>query len=268
VRQVTDNPLPSKDASAIATTSDAFLGGRLWLSQPARGYRAGLDAIIVAAACSASPDANSTVLDCGSGVGAVGLAIATRCPVASLVLVEKSPDLARIALENAASNRLEHRVTIVNADVTANLATCPALLARAESFDHVIANPPYFDHAHGTRASDTLKDGSHAMPSGTLDDWVRFAASMAKPGGTYTLIHRAEALGDILVACQRRFGGLKILPLHTRAEASATRVIIQGIKGSRAPLALLQGRAVHGPDGKAYTAEFESVLRSGAGIVL
>lgn len=259
--------IPSIEATqSIETTTDAYLDGRIWLSQPARGYRAGLDAIILAAACPAA--ANAAVLDCGAGVGTVGLAVASRCPAAMVTLVEKSPALAQLAHVNAAENHLGDRVSIVTTDVTSSLSLSPALLARAETFDHVVANPPYFDHAQGTRASDTLKDGSHAMPSGTLDDWVRFAASMAKPGGTYTLIHRAEALGEILAACQRRFGGLKILPLHTRLDAPATRVVVQGIKGSRAPLALLRGRAVHGADGKVYTAEFEGILRSGAPLAL
>ncbi|HEV8163822.1 MAG TPA: methyltransferase, partial [Actinomycetota bacterium] len=37
----------------VETTEDAVLDGRVRLRQPARGYRAGLDAALLAAACDA-----------------------------------------------------------------------------------------------------------------------------------------------------------------------------------------------------------------------
>ncbi len=263
-----DTSRSAPEAPDSGTTRDAFLGGRLWLQQPSRGYRAGIDAVILAAACPADSGTPATVLDCGAGVGTVGLAVATRCPLSAVTLVERSPDLAPLAQANIAGNSLMTRVTLIAADVTANLTAAPGLAARAGTFDHVLANPPYFDHAHGTRATDTVKDGSNAMPANALEAWVRFAAAMAKPGGSYTLIHRAEALGEILAACDRRFGALKILPLHTRAGGPATRVVVQGIKASRAPLALLEGRHIHTPDGKSYAPEFEAILRDGAPLLV
>lgn len=195
---MTNTSQSTPSAPAAGTTRDAFLGGRLWLQQPARGYRAGIDAVILAAACPASAGAPATVLDCGAGVGTVGLAVATRCPQASVTLVERSPDIIPLTRANIGDNGLMNRVTLVAADVTTNLAAAPDLIARAGTYDHILANPPYFDQAHGTRANDAVKDGSNAMPANTFEAWVRFAAAMAKPGGIYTLIHRAEALGKYL----------------------------------------------------------------------
>ncbi|KGJ16313.1 methyltransferase, partial [Paracoccus sanguinis] len=51
------------------TRDDAFLGGRLVLRQPARGYRAGMDAVLLAAACPARPGARVLELGCGAGRG-------------------------------------------------------------------------------------------------------------------------------------------------------------------------------------------------------
>ncbi|MCU0955509.1 MAG: hypothetical protein MUC37_13135 [Hyphomicrobium sp.] len=58
----------------LATTEDAFLGGRLRILQPARGYRAGMDAVLLAASVESG---YGTVLDCGAGVGTAGLCVKT-----------------------------------------------------------------------------------------------------------------------------------------------------------------------------------------------
>src|SRR6267154_115609 len=89
-------------------TEDAFLGGRLRLRQPKSGHRAGHDAMLLAAATSAR--AGDRVVDFGAGVGAAGLALATRISGIQIVLVEIDEVLAELARGNAASNRIEASV--------------------------------------------------------------------------------------------------------------------------------------------------------------
>src|SRR5438876_10734157 len=83
-------------------SEDAVLGGRLRLRQPRRGHRVGHDAILLAASCPAR--AGDDVVDLGAGVGAAGLALATRVEGTSVALVEIDPDLAALAAEDAARN--------------------------------------------------------------------------------------------------------------------------------------------------------------------
>jgi tRNA1(Val) A37 N6-methylase TrmN6 len=58
-----------------------------------------------------------------------------------------------------------------------------------------------------------------------------------------------------------------VAPLHPRAGASATRVIVQGVKGSKAPMQLLHGLVLHDASGR-FTPEAEAVLRNGASLPL
>jgi tRNA1(Val) A37 N6-methylase TrmN6 len=88
---------------------------------------------------------------------------------------------------------------------------------------------------------------------------------MAAPGGGVTVIHKAEALARLLAALDSRFGALKVLPLHPREGAPAHRVIVQGVKGSRGPLALLPGFVLHAADGQ-FTREAQNILRGGAAL--
>jgi tRNA1(Val) A37 N6-methylase TrmN6 len=255
------------EAGLAETTDDAFLGGALRLLQPARGYRAGLDAVLLAAVAVPEAGRPMRVLDVGAGVGTAGLCNAARNKEARVTLLERECGLVELAAANIERNALGDRVGVAEADLSASGEALAAAGLEPDSFDRVIANPPFHTEGRGTAAPVGLKARAHAMAEGSLDDWARFMARMAAPGGTATVIHKADALAALLGAFDRRFGDLRVLPVHSRADRPAIRVIISGIKGSRAPLALLAPLVLHGPDG-GFTPIVEQILRSGAGLPL
>ncbi len=264
--QPSGSDVPGRDPDvATEITDDIFLGGRLAILQPRHGYRAGVDAVLLAAAVNVGPQTAAAIVDCGAGVGTVGLCVATRYPAARITLVERAPELCRLASENVNRNGLQSRVSICQGDIThpAQHPGAPAL--PAESFDVVLANPPYHDAAGGTLARDTLKSASHAMDEGELLAWARFAARLAKPGGRVILIHKAGALSSVLAALEGRFRGFKLRPIHPTANAPAIRILIEGIKSSRAPLTILPPLVLHEED-RTFTPHVSRMLREGAGL--
>lgn len=247
---------------AANTTLDYFLGDRIALRQPVRGYRAGIDAVLLAA--TARPG-EGPLLDLGSGVGTVGLCALARLPDLRATLVERTPELAQLARDNIAANALDDRAEVVEAEIGKPLPAEAARVLKAGSFAHVVANPPFHDEAAGTSSLWPLKAVSHAMTSDALEQWARFIARMAAPGGRATMIHKAEALPRILSAFENRFGALTILPVHPREGAPAIRVIVDGVKGSRAPLVIKPGLILHGA-GNAFLPEIDAILRNGAAL--
>jgi tRNA1(Val) A37 N6-methylase TrmN6 len=250
---------------ASTATDDAFLGGALNVLQPRQGYRAGLDGVLLAATVAAGE--GERVLDVGAGVGVVGLAVARRLSDLRATLVERDPGLAALARANIARNGLGGRVQLIEADIMRPLGESLELAAEAGRFDHVVANPPYHVEGHGTAAGDPAKAAANAMPGGALERWVRFMAAMARPGGIATLVHRADALGEILAALDGRFGGAVILPLHPREGEPASRVLVQAVKGSRAPLELCHGLVLHNAD-HSFRPEVDAILRGGAPLLV
>jgi tRNA1(Val) A37 N6-methylase TrmN6 len=248
----------------LKTTDDYFLGDRLVIRQPDKGYRAGVDAVLLAACvrCGEGP-----VLDLGAGVGTVGLCAAVRCPDIHLTLVERQAELAALAQGNVSANGLDGRVTVVEADIGEPLLPAAARLLLADGFAHVLANPPYHDDGAGTASANVFKALSHSMAAEDLEIWARFMARMTKPGGRATIIHRVDALPRILKAFENRFGAITIFPVYPRADAPAIRVIVDGIKGSRAPLVLKAGLILHG-EGHAFRPDADAILRHGSALTL
>lgn len=254
----------SIETAAGDITDDAFLGGALKLLQPKTGYRAGIDAVLLAAAIPCG-SAYERCLDAGGGVGTVGLSVVRRCPNATAVLLEREPKFVELADENVKRNDLADRVKVFSGDLTQSWSEMAGDGLASDSFDHVFANPPYHMDGKGTPSPDPWKSTAHSMPEADLDLWGRLLARMAAPGGTGTMIHKADALGLVLSAFAGRFGGLRILPIYPRKGQPASRIIVQGTKGSRAPTVILPGFILHG-DGNAFTPEAEAILRGGGAL--
>lgn len=248
------------DEATDETSIDAFHRGRFFLAQPTGGgHRAGMDAMMLAAAVPATFD--GLVADLGSGAGGAGLAVLSRCPRARALLVEREPamaDHARRTLGLEANAALAARAAVLEADVSL------AGLARAQtgltdrSVDFAIMNPPFND-ARDRQTPDRLRNAAHVMEAGLLERWIRTAAAIVKPSGSFALIARPQSLADILSLAQGRFGGIEIRPIHPRPNAVAIRVVVRGRRGSRKAMTLAAPLFLHEADGNRFSAEADAI---------
>jgi tRNA1(Val) A37 N6-methylase TrmN6 len=191
------------------------------------------------------------------------LCIAWRLPATDVTLVEQQGVLVDMARRNVAANGFAERMRVVQGDITDRLSKLTELAGETEAFDHVVANPPYYDIANGTLAQDASRASAHAMAATGLDAWTRFMAAMARPKGTVTLVHRAAALPDILSAIGLRFGAIRLMSIHARAHEPASRILVRGTKGSRAPLEIAPPLVLYDSDGRTMP-NADAILRRGA----
>lgn len=242
-------------------TTDGFLGGRLTIAQPVAGYRAAADPVLLAAAVQARP--GQAVLELGCGAGVASLCLGWRVTGLALAGLEVQPAYAALARQNAAANSQDFEV------FEGDLAAMPAVL-RSRTFDHVIANPPFFAAGSGTAARDPGRETAQREAT-PLEDWIEAGLRRLRSGGWLTLIQSAERLPDILAALGRRAGSVTVLPVAPRAGRAAGRVIVTARKGGRAPFRLMapfvlhEGEA-HLRDGDDYGAAARAVLRDGAAL--
>jgi tRNA1(Val) A37 N6-methylase TrmN6 len=237
---------------------DRVLGGRVFLRQPDQGYRAGLDAALLAAACDAAP--GQRVIEAGCGVGGALLAAAVRRPETTFVGVERDPAAQALARQNITLNTLGDRVEAIAGDVEAGFRA----LGLAP-FDAAQANPPFFDDPGAIRGPHASRKAAYIADAG-LAAWIGFLLKAVREGGTITVIHRADRLADLLGLLAPKAGSFRIRPIHPFAEEPAKRVLVRAIKTGRAPLILLPPLVLHDRSDAKHTAEAEAILRGDAAL--
>jgi tRNA1(Val) A37 N6-methylase TrmN6 len=235
----------------IETREDAFYRGKFHALQPVSdGHRSGLDALLIAAGL--PEGAKGELADLGSGCGVAALAAVAANPQINATLVENNPlmvSLARKTIRLRENLVYAARTQVLDADITLTGSKREAAGLKEKTFDYVIMNPPY--NHDGQRASpDLLKADAHVMGLFGLDAWMRTAVAILKPGGTLVLVYRTEKIAEVYACCQGRFGGLVVVPVHSRADEPAKRILVRMTKGSRAPLSIMPGVVMHNDDGK------------------
>lgn len=237
------------------TTEDGLLDGRVKLRQPVEGFRAGLDAVLLAAFVPARP--GERVLEAGCGSGAGFLCLAARVPGLRVEAVERDPAMATLARANAVANAVDARVT--EGDVVDR-----ALARRLGPCDHAFANPPYW--AGGTAPPQALRSAATHEAGADLGAWATFLAAALRDRGTASLILPAARFdAGVASLLEAGCGSVTLLPIAPRLGDAAKRVLIRARKGGRAPARLLSAMALHEADGR-FTAGAEDVLRRAAAL--
>lgn len=245
-------------AGPLATTEDAFLDGRLRILQPQDGYRAATDPVLMAAAVPAR--SGQSVLDLGCGVGVAALCLGARVPGVRLAGLERQPGYAALARANGRRNALP-------LDVWEGCVSAPPAGLRAQVFDHVLANPPWFEAA-APAARDPGRDIAQRATGLPLAVWVATGLRRLRSGGHLTLILPAARLPEALGALAGRAAAV-VRPIAARAGRPAGRVLVQARKGGRSPFVLAAPLVMHAAprhlrDGEDLSDAAAAILRDAA----
>lgn len=252
-------PLPEPELQRAEINVTAALGGRVRLRQPKVGYRAGMDAALLAAAIRLGP--GERALEAGCGAGAALVQAALRNPEVRLVGIERDAIALALARENIALNGLAGRVEAMVADVAA-----PFRSLALEPFDAAFANPPFFDDATAIRGPHPARRGAYLAEDG-LGAWIDFLLKGVREDGRITVIHRADRLADLLALIVANGGGsIRVRPVQPFADRPAKRVLVRAAKAGRAPLVLLPPLVLHDHAGGKHTPAADAILRGEAAL--
>ena len=80
-------------------TDDAFLGGKLQILQPEKGYRAGIDAVFLASTIPVKE--GEAIFEAGIGGGVASLCVLARNPLVHVTGIEASTRYAVLCEQNA-----------------------------------------------------------------------------------------------------------------------------------------------------------------------
>ncbi|MGM0557212.1 MAG: tRNA1(Val) (adenine(37)-N6)-methyltransferase [Myxococcota bacterium] len=198
------------------TTTDVISDGSLEIVQHRRGFRFGLDALLLATDLPSLPG-RSTVVDLGAAQGTVGLCIASRHPDWRVVCVERQPQLAELLRINVARNQLEGRVEAVEVDLREFREQLDA-----HSADLVVCNPPYYRKGQRRPSQNPERASAHHELHGTIADFVRAAAYILRQRGWLKIILPPVRSPDLLHAVRDTDLSLHSMRYyHSRADEDA-----------------------------------------------
>ena len=241
-------------------TKDSFLGGGIRIWQPKKGYRAGIDPILLAATVNVS--AGQKVLDLGCGVGTASFAIGYRVKNVELYGIEIQKVFADLANLNSKENGIELQIECTNiSNLSSNITS--------KNFDHVIANPPYFDRKFSVSGMNFSKEKSFGDTC-TISEWLKVAAKRAKPKGFVHFIVRSDRLMEIFTNMPNSLGSLVITPIISRKNQNAKLTILHAKKNGRAGFIISSPIILHplkSDSRKKYVPKVDKVLRNGASLI-
>jgi len=182
-------------------------------------------------------------LDLGSGAGVLCVLLAAKNLNAQITGIEIQPNFADLSSLNIVENGMEGRVQIITADLREHKS-----LLKAESFDLIVSNPPYFAENSGYSAPANHRASAREEKSCTLMDICAAAKWALRWGGTFALVHRPERLSEIFVAMtEAGIEPKRLRMVSYNAEKPPSLVLIEGKRGGKkglkieAPLVLTDG---------------------------
>lgn len=186
---------PQDTAPYDGISRDSLFDGELICYQHQKGYRFSIDSVLLAHFVTVRQD--DSILDLGTGSGIIGLILLYRWQerIRQVLGIEMQQGLAALAEKNLLANRLEKLGKIVHGDIK-QIDT----LIRAESFNTIVCNPPFYASAAGRLNKNQEALTARHQLLATLPDFLRASTFAVKNGGDVFFIYPAEGVGEFI--CQ------------------------------------------------------------------
>ena len=229
-------------------TVDEILGGRLRIIQRKRGYRFSLDALLLAHFVDLR--GGDDLVDLGTGGGIIALILARCFCCGRIAGIEIQQDRASVAKRNVVLNRLAGRIEILQGDVRH-----PETLCAPQAFSAAVFNPPYRRLRSGRMNPDQEKATARHEIAGTVEDFLKAAAYLLRPGGRAYAIYPAVRMVELIAGMRTwRLEPKRLRIVHSHADGRGTFVLAEGVKGGREGLTVTPPMVIFQEAGR-YTAE-------------
>lgn len=195
--------------------------------QKKNGFCFGMDAVLLSGFARVRD--GETAIDLGTGTGIIPILLEAKTEGRHFTGLEIQEEVAGMAARSVGLNGLENRVDIVNGDIK----EASRLFGKA-SFDVVTSNPPYMNDSHGLKNPDLPKAIARHEVLCTLEDVVREAALLLKPGGRFYMVHRPHRLAEIIsVLKDYKLEPKRMKMVHPFVDKEANMVLIEAVRGGR-----------------------------------
>lgn len=208
----------------------------------------GMDAVLLSGFAKAGK--GSRVLDLGTGTGIIPILMEAKTKALHLTGLEIQEESADMARRSVQLNGLTGKIDIVTGDIKEAGRLFPAA-----SFDVITCNPPYMIGQHGLTNPDAPKAIARHELLCTLEDVLRAASILLKPGGHFYMVHRPFRLAEILTGCvQQKLEPKRMRLVYPYVDKEPNMVLLEAVRGGRPrmtvekPLIVYQAPGVYTPE--------------------
>ncbi|MFN4197112.1 MAG: tRNA1(Val) (adenine(37)-N6)-methyltransferase [Caldimicrobium sp.] len=230
----------------------SFLKGALKIYQPKKGYRFGLDAVLLANFVEIKP--GEKCLEVGAGQGAVSFILLKKYPKAKIYLLEIEPLFLNALKKGIVANSFQERAFLIKGD-----ALYPPV--KYSILDVIFANPPYFKSGAGRECKDPLENLAKREKNFVLPLFIKNCAQLLKNGGRFYLIFTAYRMAEVIFYLKHfRLEPKVIRLIYPYREAEANLFLLKAIKGAKEEIRVLPPLFVYKGKGEDYTEEVKNYL--------
>lgn len=180
------------------------------------------------------------VLELGAGTGAISLLLAAR-GAAQVTGIDCNRHVVELMQRSIEENKLEDSVHAVFGDIRELKGTFIS-----ESFDLVVANPPY---RNSGKMRQVGKSACHEVTA-NLEDFFKTAAYMVKYRGRFAIVQLPERFTECLALAAKYGLELKKLQwVHSFADKPAWVFLAEFVKGGSPGLQVLEPLVMYNHDG-------------------
>jgi tRNA1(Val) A37 N6-methylase TrmN6 len=224
----------------------------LRIIQSRRGFRFGMDAVLLSHFADVRP--GDRVADLGTGTGIIPLLLCGHTKAASIVGVEIQPEMAGMAARSVLLNGLQDRISILEGD----LRQAHELLGY-NGFDVVTCNPPYERKGGGVVCREAAWALARHEEACTLHDVARAAFDLLRQGGRLAIIIRADrAVEALLTLKEARMEPKRIRLVCPSITHSPNVILMEAARCGNSGVRWDPPLIVYGPDG-GYSPELQAI---------
>lgn len=187
----------------------------------------GMDAVLLSSFAQVAE--GEIMIDFGTGTGIIPILLEAKTQGKHFTGLEIQPESVDMALRSIRYNGLEDKIDIIQGDIKE-----ASLMFKKSSFDVVTSNPPYMNDNHGIKNPDMPKAIARHEILCTLEDVVREASLLLRPGGRFYMIHRPHRLTELIVTLKsHKLEPKRIQFVHPYVNKEANMVLIESVRGGR-----------------------------------
>lgn len=212
----------------------------------------GMDAVLLSGF--AKIKKGECALDLGTGTGIIPILLEAKTEGEHFSALEIQEESAEMAKRSVSLNGLQDKIEIVTGDIKV-----ASQIFGGATFDVVTTNPPYMNDNHGLKNPELPKAIARHEVLCSLDDVVREASKVLKPGGRFYMVHRPHRLVEIInTLTSYKLEPKRIKMVHPYIDREANMVLIEAVRGGKSMVKVEKPLVVYKEPG-VYTDEIYDI---------